>query len=199
MVVSFFWHMIMDSKQLRQQYIGILPKLEETLERVKEQIASLPDSDFLVETNLKPFKSIKRKAERDEVKNIAEMSDLARGRIFFSVKYNYNDVIALIKKLLKGWINNIDIKFDKGHGLEYHGVYHVDLDVDGTKFELQIMPVEFKPYKEILHKIYEKFRDEDNKLSDEDKDKLRKINNKAYQVLDKKARDRRRKNNIISL
>jgi hypothetical protein len=189
----------MDSKKLRYQYMKILPKLEETLKRVDKQISSLPKKDFVIETNLKPFKSVKRKAERDEVDEVTELSDLARGRIFFSTNYNYNDVVALIKKLLKGWIKNIDVKFDKGHGLEYHGVFHVDLDVDGTKFELQLMPIEFKPYKEALHKIYEKFRDPDNKLSEEEKEKLRKLNNKVYEVLDRKARNNRRKNHAVDL
>lgn len=190
----------MDSKKLRKQYVQVLPRLEETLKRVKQQIDTLPDSDFLIETNLKPYDSVKRKAERDKLSDVSDMSDLVRGRIFFSVNYGYNDVVALMKKLLKGWIKDVDVKFDKGHGLEYHGVFHVDLNVDGTNFELQIMPIEFKPYKEKLHKIYEKFRDPDSKLSDEEKEKLRKINNKVYETLDRQARDNRRKHkNIISL
>lgn len=181
----------MDSKKLRKQYIDALPKLERALKLVNEQLEHLP-KNLVVETNLKPYESVKRKAEEDNPNHIEEMSDLARGRIFFSVDYNYNDVIALMKKLLKGWIKNIDVKFDKGHGLEYHGVYHIDLNIDGTNFELQIMPIEFQPFKDFLHKIYEKFRDPDNKLSDEEKDKLRRLNNKLYDKLDRKARSNRR-------
>jgi hypothetical protein len=189
----------MDSKKLRQQYLEVLPQLEKTLSMVHEQLRHLPKSDFIFELNRKPIKSIYRKVRDDKLDHVTQMSDLVRGRIFFSARYNYNDVIALINKLLMGWIKDIEVKFNQGNGLEYHGVYHIDLEIDGIKFELQIMPIEFKPFKEFLHKIYEQFRDSESQLSDEEKEKLRNINNKLYEVLDQKARANRRKIHSISL
>lgn len=191
--------MNMDSKKLRKQYVDTLPKLERVLEQVNEQLKHLPKNDFVLETNLKPYESVKRKVEDDHLKHVEQMSDLVRGRIFFSKNYNYNDVIALMKRLLKGWIKDIEVKFDKGHGLEYHGVYHIDLKIDGINFELQIMPIEFRAFKEFLHKIYEKFRDPDGKMSDEEKDKLRRLNNKLYEKLDRKARSNRRTNKALDV
>ena len=81
----------------------------------------------------------------------------------------------------------------KEHGLEYHGVVHVQLDVDGIKFELQLMPQEFKPYNEFLHRIYEKFRNPKthDKLSDKQKELLRKVHNNLFKKLDKQATDDR--------
>lgn len=188
----------MDSKKIRKQYVEAFPRLDKVLQLVRQQLEHLPPSDFVVETNMKPYHSAKRKFSDDRLDDILRMSDLVRGRIFFSDQYNYNDVIALLKKLLKGWIKNIDVKFDKGHGLEYHGIYHIDLDVDGINFELQIMPKEFQPFKEYLHSIYEKFRDPDKKLSDEEKNRLKNVHNKLYATIDTQARANRNKNNPIT-
>jgi hypothetical protein len=185
----------MDPKKLRKQYMQCVPDLNKAMEHVKSQLADLPPSDFLVETNVKPYSSVKRKMETNGAKHPKELSDLVRGRLFFSDQFNHDDVCDIISKLFGKQVKEIDHKSSrsKEHGLEYHGMTHVDLDLDGTRFELQIMPLEFKPHKDFLHRIYEKFRNPKtlDKMTDQQKDFLRKVHNKSYKKLDDQAKEAR--------
>ena len=97
----------------------------------------------------------------------------------------------LFGKQIKGVDDNVH--HSKEHGLEYHGVTHVDLDIDGTQFELQLIPQEFKPYKEFLHQIYEKFRNPKtkDKLTDKQKKLLQKVHNNLYKKLNERASQNR--------
>lgn len=185
----------MDPKKLRKRYMQALPHLNKAMQHVKEQLADMPPSDFLLETNLKPYLSIKRKmAERNE-KDPMALSDLVRGRLFFSDQFTFSDALGILKKLFGKQIKNVDKKshVSKEHGLEYHGVIHIDMDVNGINFELQLMPLEFRPYKDFLHQIYEKFRNpkEYDKLSEQQKNFLRKVNNRIYKKLDRNAKSNR--------
>jgi hypothetical protein len=188
----------MDPKKLRKQYVRLLPTLNKVRKHVHDQLCDLPSSDFLLETNLKPYTSIKSKMEKDEAKDPSELSDLVRGRIFYSEQFNADDLVDIIKKLFGKSIKKIDENSHRApeHGLEYHGIVHVDLDIDGTKFELQLMPKEFKPYKEFLHQIYEKFRNPKtlNSLSDHQKEFLKKVHNDLYEKLDDHAKKNRSSN-----
>ena len=185
----------MDPKKLRKQYMHCVPDLNKAMAHVKEQLADLPPSEFCLETNVKPYASVKRKMELNRVKDPKELSDLVRGRLFFSDQFDHQDIMHILQKLFGTQITSIDNNIDRGkeHGLEYCGVTHVDLDVNDTKFELQVMPVEFKPYKEFLHQIYDKFRNPKtcDKLSETQKEFLRKIHNKTYKKLDNQARKAR--------
>jgi Region found in RelA / SpoT proteins len=185
----------MDPKKLRKQYMHCVPDLNKAMEHVKTQLADLPPSDFLLETNVKPYSSVKRKMEAKQTKDPKELSDLVRGRLFFSEQFNHEDVMDILQKLFSKKIKDVDDNEERGkeHGLEYHGVTHVDLDLDGTRFELQIMPMEFKPYKEFLHNIYDKFRNTKSleKLSDKQKQFLRKVHNDSYKKLDDQAKKAR--------
>lgn len=174
----------------------LVPHLNKALQHVETQLADVPTSEFTLETNLKPYMSVKRKMETDCVQDPAELSDLARGRLFYSEQFNVDDVLNIIKRLFSNKINGVDKHNErsKEHGLEYHGVVHVDLDLNGIRFELQLMPIEFKPHKEFLHQIYEKFRNPKSldKLSDKQKEFLRKVHNQMYKKLDKEAKDKRK-------
>lgn len=188
----------MDSKTLRKQYITIFPKLEKVLKYVNEHLVDLPQSDFLVETNLKPYASIKNKVEKDGAEDPSELSDLVRGRIFYSDKFNADDVVGIIKSFFGKYIKNIDDNTNRAseHGLKYRGIVHVDMNFDGIKFEMQLMPKEFKPYKEFLHQIYDEFRNPDTRkeMSDHRKKFLRQLHNKLYQKLDDQAQKNRSSN-----
>lgn len=185
----------MDSKKLRKHYMYAVPKLNNALKHVESQLSDLPPSDFMLETNVKPYASVKRKMEAAQVNDPLELSDLVRGRLFFSEQFNFEDVIDIVKKIFGTNVKNIDKKSDrsKEHGLEYHGIIHVDINLDGIRFELQLMPKEFKPYKEFLHQIYEKFRNPKalEKLNDKQKELLRKTHNRLYKKLDEKAHSNR--------
>lgn len=167
------------------------------MEHVKEQLSDLPPSDFLLETNLKPYSSVKDKMERDHAKDPSELSDLVRGRLFYSDQFDQNETVDLLSKIFGKNIKDVDEHQhrSKEHGLEYHGIVHVDLNFDGTNFELQVMPVEFKPYKEFLHRIYEKFRNPKllDKMSDKQKDLMKKVHNNLYKKLHGTATSNRKK------
>lgn len=182
----------MDPKKIRRMYMQALPNLNKALQFVQSQLSDVPPSDFLLETNVKPYHSAKRKMLNGRFKDPTELSDLVRGRLFFSTQFSYQDVLKLVKQLFGDKIKNIDVNHEKDHGLNYEGVYHVDLDLDGINFELQVMPLEFKPHKDFLHNIYTKLRDKNDKLSDNEKDFLRNIHNKMYKVLSEQARANRK-------
>lgn len=185
----------MDPKKLRKQYMQCVPDLNKAMEHVKSQLADLPPSDFLVETNVKPYSSVKRKMEANNAKHPKELSDLVRGRLFFSDQFNHDDVCNILDRLFDKQIKDVDNNNDrsKDHGLEYRGVTHVNLDLDGTPFELQVMPIEFKPHKDFLHQIYEKFRTPKSydKMTEQQKEFLRKVHNKLYKKLDDQAKEAR--------
>lgn len=187
--------MSMDPKKLRKRYTQILPHLSRAKEHVESQLSDLPPSEFTLETNLKPYTSMKRKLDDRGESDPAGLSDLVRGRLFFSEHFTHDDALDIIKKLFGKQIKNIDKKphRSKDHNLEYQGVIHVDMDMDGVNFELQLMPIEFQPYKEFLHQIYEKFRNqkEYDKLSEKQREFLRKVHNKLYKSLDAKSKSNR--------
>lgn len=171
------------------------PHLNKAKQHVDTQLADLPPGDFILETNMKPYSSVKRKMEERGTKNPLELSDLVRGRIYFSEQFNFEDVIDILKKLFGNQIKKIETNIHraKEHGLEYHGITHVDLTINGINFELQLMPMEYKPYKEFLHQIYEKFRNPKtlDKMSDKQKNLLRKVHNKMYEKLDNLSEENR--------
>lgn len=185
----------MDSKKTRKQYMQLVPRLNKVMRHVKEQLSDLPPGDFTLETNVKPYSSVKRKMEMKETRDPSDLSDLVRGRIFYSDQFNADNLVDILKKLFGKNIKDVNDNRHRSpeHGLQYHGIVHVDLDFDGTNFELQLMPLEFKPYKEFLHQIYEKFRDEKSlkKLTDKQKDFLRNVHNKMYKKLDAEAQKNR--------
>lgn len=185
----------MDPKKLRKQYMQCIPDINKVLEHVKTQLADLPPSEFQLETNVKPYSSVKRKMEINRIKDPKELSDLVRGRLFFSDQFNYPDVTDILSKLFGEQVKGIsgDADHGKEYGLEHRGVMHVDIDIDGTRFELQVMPIEFQPHKEFLHQIYDKFRTPKifDKMTDQQKDFLRKIHNKSYKKLDEEAKKAR--------
>lgn len=188
----------MDSKKLRRQYMQLMPKLKKILGHVNEQLRDLPPNDFMLESNMKPYSSIRRKMESEDIRSPEELSDLVRGRIFYSPDFNADDIVKILKALFGKSIIDINDNTHRSpeHGLEYHGIVHVHLDFDGIQFEMQLMPAEFKPYKEFLHQIYEKFRDEKSrsKLTDHQKKFLRKIHNGLYEKLDDQAQENRKDN-----
>lgn len=183
----------MDSKKLRKRYMQIVPHLNKAMKHVHEKLSDLPPSDFLLETNHKPYASVKRKMEADKEKDPLALSDLVRGRIFFSDQFQAEEVMDIVQHLLGPVIKKMENKSENNWGLKYHGITHVDLNINGVNFELQIMPMEFKPYKEFLHQIYDKFRTPKTreKLTDRQKTLLRKIHNKLYQALDAKSKENR--------
>lgn len=185
----------MDPKKLRKQYMQLVPHLNKAIKHVQTQLADLPPSDFELETNLKPYTSIKRKMETDRVRDPVELSDLARGRIFFSKEFNVEDVIGIVQKLFGEQMGKVQRNNHASteHGLKYQGIAHIDINIDGTNFELQIMPTEFKPHKELLHQIYEKFRTpkELDKMSDTQKNFLRKTHNELYKKIHQQAETNR--------
>ena len=186
----------MDPKKLRKRYMQVAPHLNKALQHIQDQLSDLPPSEFTLETNVKPYASVKRKMELDRELDPLSLSDLIRGRLFFSEQFNVDDVLDIIQKLFSDKIKKIehgDYKTEE-HGLEYCGVTHVDLNINGINFELQIMPIEFQPYKEFLHQIYEKFRNPKtkDKLTDKQKEFLQKIHNKLYKTLHEHAQSNRR-------
>ena len=184
----------MDHKGLRRKYIPLIPRLNDVLKHVKSQFSNLPSSEFQFEANFKPYDSVKRKMENEKVNDPGELSDLVRGRLFFSPKFEHYDVINIAKNFFGDKIIEIDENPQKSkeHGLEYHGITHINMDINGIHFELQLMPKEFQPYKDLLHKIYEKLRDpkKSGELSDKQKEFLRKTHNKMYKELDKSSKKR---------
>jgi hypothetical protein len=187
----------MDPKKLRKAYMQCVPDLNKVMDHVKEQLSDLPPSDFLLECNTKPYGSVKRKMEANQSQYPKELSDLVRGRLYFSDQFNQEDVLHILNKLFPEKINDIDRKkLDEEHGLKYHGIVHVNLDFDGTKFELQVLPMEFQPYKEFLHQIYDKFRNPKlfDKLSIKQRDFLRKIHNTMYKKIDEQSKKNRSSN-----
>ena len=165
------------------------------MRHVRSQLSDLPPSEFELETNVKPYASVKRKMNDDNAKHPLELSDLVRGRLFFSDQFQHKDALDILQQLFGDNIKNVDKNDAKSteHGLEYLGIMHVDLNLNGVNFELQIMPAEFKPYKEFLHRIYAKFRDEKtrDKLSDKQKELLRKTHNNLYKKLNDLAHKNR--------
>lgn len=178
------------SSRRRKQYCQVLPALQEAKQWLEDKLSDLPKPDFLLETGIKPFPRTVEKAQENRVKSLTDLSDLVRGRIYFSDNFEHHEVIGLLKEILRDKIKKIDAKHSHQLGLDYNGVVHCDLDLGGIKFELQILPVEFLPYKEALHQIYEHLRGS-KELPEERKAKLREIHNKIYKHVNRQYRKNR--------
>ncbi len=166
----------------------LLPSLNKAMQHVQSQLADLPSYDFSLETNLKPYLSIKKKMLREHESDPATLPDLARGRIFYSKEYSPKEVVDLLKKLFGNQVKKSSKKDTNDCGLEYPGVTDVGLDIDGVQFELQLMPSEYKEHQDFSHKIHDKLRDDKSKLSDQEKEFLRHTHNKLFKALDVKSK-----------
>jgi hypothetical protein len=178
----------MDPKKLRKQYMHLMPRLNKAMQHVQYQLADLPPHDFLLETNLKPYLSIKKKMMRDRESDPSILPDLARGRLFYSKDYKPKEVIGLVKKIFGDQVKRFGKKDTNDCGLEYPGVADVNLDIDGVPFELQLMPLEYKDHQDLSHQIYDQLRCDNGKLTDVQKDFLKSTHNKLFKALDVKSR-----------
>ena len=119
---------------VRQQYLKHLPKLNQVLEYMQHTLSDLPSGEFVFESNLKPYKSVKRKMLTDKVKHPLKLSDLVRGRIFFSSNFEMPEVVTLIKQLLGPHLIQTDKKGGRQeNGLQVKGVTHMDFNINGEK------------------------------------------------------------------
>jgi len=178
----------MDPKKLRKQYMHLMPHLNKAMQHVRSQLAYLPPHDFLLETNLKPYLSIKKKVLRDQHSDPATFPDLARGRLFYSKDYNPKEVLNLLKQVFGKAVTGSKKKDTNDCGLEYNGVTDVNLDIDGVQFELQLMPLDYKDHQDFSHQIYDQLRNDRGKLTDVEKDFLKKTHNKLFKALDVKSK-----------
>jgi hypothetical protein len=178
----------MDTKKLRKAYMQIMPHLNKALKHVQSKLSDVPPSDFVLETNMKPYSSVKRKMLNNHIHDPIQLPDLVRGRLFFSKDYNPKEVVSLLKKIFGKNITKANKKDTNDCGLKYPGVTDVNLDCDGIQFELQLMPLEFQPHQELSHQIHDKLRSDNGKLTDKQKEFLRHMHNKFFKVLDAKSK-----------
>lgn len=166
----------------------LMPRLNKAMQHVQSQLADLPPHDFLLETNLKPYLTIKKKMLQGYDSDPSGLPDLARGRLFYSQDYNPKEVLDLLKKVFPNQVKGVKKKDTNDCGLEYPGVTDVNLDVDGIQFELQLMPLEYKDSQDLSHQIYEQLRNDKDKLSDKQKEFLKSTHNKLFKALDVKSK-----------
>jgi hypothetical protein len=173
------------ARKMRKQYCQALPLLNKVIEYVETTLSDLPKHDFQLETDIKSYSRAVEKAKERQVKDLTQLSDLVRGRLYFSDNFEPDEVIDLLKELFKGKIKSIDKKrLLTELGLDYSAVVHCDMNVGGINFELQILPIEFKPHKEMLHHIYQELRHQ-NGISEDRRKHLRELHNKINHFVKK--------------
>lgn len=173
--------------KMRKQFCQLLPLLNGTAKFVERVLEDLPRHDFLLETNVKEYKRTVEKAKERHIKDLTDLSDLVRGRIYFSDNYNFEEVIELLKALFKERAKIKDIDWKEKN--QYKDSVHMDLKIGELNFELQIVPIEFKPYKNLLHHIYEQLRSDN--LTEKKRKFLQILNTRLYNELDKKYKENR--------
>lgn len=170
---------------LSQQYRDVLPKLQKVLGQITHSLRQSFPQNFTIESSIKTEASVLRKCQDKQCQDIDKLSDLIRGRLFFPSSFTYQQVLHRLIKTFKQKIVKIEWKKSYDHGLIYRGILHIDLEVDGITFELQIMPLGFRPFVEPQHKIYALLRD-DPKLDKEVKNRLIKMHNDMFDMLEDK-------------
>lgn len=174
-------HKPLKEKQIRKQYLSLLPHLLNLISYVENKLATLPKDDFNYQTSIKPFDSVIRKSEVRKINDISDLSDLIRGRLFFSKNYLHDQVVDLLKNLFRDCHCQLTVESKKNlrEGLLYQGIIHLDLHKNGINFELQIVPQEFAQYVELLHTVYQQNR-RHNLTSHSH---IKNIYNRLYQLL----------------
>lgn len=167
------------------QYAALLPKLTRVLAKMTAVLQQAFPEGFVVETGLKTAQSTIRKCKEKECSQIKELSDLIRGRLYFPRSFDYQHTLQKLIGLLGSRIKQIDWKKSRDHGLEYRGIVHVDILIDDLKFELQVIPLGFKPFVEPQHKIYTMLRD-GVKIDAETKKQLKELHNQMFDMLESK-------------
>ncbi len=168
-----------------KQYHTLLPKLTTVLSKISQLLHQEFQKGFVIETNIKTLHSISRKCREKDCKDITELSDVIRGRLFFPQPYTYDQTLHQLIKLLGSKIKKIDWKKTRDHGLKYRGIVHLDIQMEGINFELQVIPLGFRPFVEPQHKIYEILRD-DVKIDKDTKERLIKMHNQMFDMLEDK-------------
>ncbi len=171
---------------VRQQYIKLLPKLQRISETIHYMCDHLPDQSIKLETNIKPFKRAYEKMRDRKLSSLLNLSDLVRGRLYYSKNITPQKITNKLGEIFKDFIVQIQNKKETDYGLAYQGIIHIDMKFGNINFELQVLPIEFKPYKDILHYIYEILRNNNN-LSAKQKSFLVKIHNKIYKNINERA------------
>jgi hypothetical protein len=178
-------------KSIERQYRIIIPYLEEAVRYMESLLKFLPSDDFLLETNIKPLPSIIRKMNDRGEKNLLKLVDLIRGYLFYSPNYTEGDVYRLLKQVAGSKVKKVDPRKNRGFDLKNKCALYIDFQVGALTFQLQVIPIEFKPYKGVLHRIYEKLRDEKH-LTKQQKEKLQALHNKIYDDLSQKVKENRK-------
>lgn len=174
----------MDDVAIEEKHQSVRSKLLKVLQHIEEKlIDACPDC--LIETDIKTLQSTIRKCKDKNTDDITKFSDLIRGRLYFPDYYNYDNILHKLISKFSNDIKKLDWKKSKDHGLEYRGIVHMDLCIDGINFELQVIPDGFKKYIEPQHKIYELLRDH-IELPKETREHLSDLHNKIFEVLEKK-------------
>jgi hypothetical protein len=173
---------------IRQQYDDLLPKLKKTLAHIDQELHQEFEDGFGIETDLKTLNSAIRKCKDKECKTITEFSDLIRGRLYFPRPFTYQDVARRLIALFPHHISKVEWKKNYEHGLSYHGIMHMDIKFDNITFELQVMPLVFRPFMEPQHKIYEILRN-DPDIDQKSKDQLRDLHNRIFDFLEDQIKD----------
>lgn len=173
---------------IQHQYQNLLPKLKKTLAHITEVLEQEFQEGFVVETHLKSLESTQRKCKDKDCHQITDFSDLIRGRLFFPRPFTYHQVLQRLISLFQDRIKKIEWKKNYDHGLSYHGILHIDIQINHLTFELQVMPTVFKPFVEPQHKIYELLRDEP-KMPEKKRQQLREMHNRIFDFLEDQIQD----------
>lgn len=176
------------AKKLRKQYCQLLPLLQGIGKHVARVLEDLPKQDFELQVDVKPYNRTIEKMKERKVKDMNELSDLARGRVFFSDNFQAEEVSDLLKQILQDTIKvkKVDRKHENDHGLSYDGITHFDLQVGDMPFELQVIPAEYKPLMPAWHNIYEQLRS-GNDLPADKRKALIELHNKIGKKLKEKV------------
>jgi hypothetical protein len=162
----------MDPKRLRKLYMQALPKLNKALEHIKSQLKDASPDDFQFDGNTKPYASIKRKMLAKQLSEPTELPDLVRGKLFYSERFEPKEVIEIVKTLFPGGVKHAHRRPNHEEtGLSFPDQNEVVLDIDGQMFELLLIP---------MHQIQEQLQDPNGKLTEVQKNFLRKTHNRLF-------------------
>ena len=116
--------------------------------KLKEVISGAPAA---VSISIKDYKIAKEKFLRPQKTyiKITDMPDLLRARIVAPINMSLEHFKNRIEKVF----NNVTSEYIDNDETGYSGVWHMDIEIDGLKVEVQIVSRGFVPYARHQHKL----------------------------------------------
>jgi len=145
------------SAEITKAYNNILPQLQSaktSFEKLMRKNIKGKQGNVRIKSRIKPIKSVKDKVF-GRGKKFSEMNDLVAGAVMFDTKEEADKFVKDFRRKNGDKVKGYEEKKQANAGeFGYYGAHHLDVEIDGFIFEIQVMTKQLWGRKSVAHDIY---------------------------------------------